>query len=201
MVDHYQAAVACVIFRNGNHSVRGRVNRRAVIGGHVHSRVKRAFAAEGVEPFAKAIRDVAHHRPNRGRVGRVGKVHRREEMQSAAGDGDHCGVALQERVLLDGAVKRVLGIHRVVALVERRRVVAQHAVGHGHFGREGLEGIEALVGIVDRGLQLAVLLSPGLQFVANGVVISNFPEHSGVGGDGGGYADSPNQGQNGDTVY
>ena len=102
--------------------------------------------------------------------------------------------------MLDGTVKRILRIRRVVALIERRRVVAQHAVGHGHFGRERLQGVEALVGIVDRGLQLAVLLSPGLQFVANGVVISNFPEHSGVRGDRGGYTDSPNQGQNGDTV-
>src|SRR5690242_19001482 len=80
-------------------------------------------------------------------------------------------------------------------------MIPEHAVGHGYFSRERLEGIEALVGIVDGGLQLAVLLGSGFQFVAHGVVITDFPEHPGVRSDIRGYADRTNQSQDGDTVY
>ena len=80
-------------------------------------------------------------------------------------------------------------------------MIAQHAVGHGHFGREGLQGIKALIGVVNGGLQLAVLLRSGFQFVAHRIVISDFPEHTGVRGHGGGHADSTNQGKNGNTMY
>src|SRR5438445_8406741 len=39
-------------------------------------------------------------------------------------------VALQKGVLLDGAVKRILRVRRVVALIERRRMIPQYTVGH-----------------------------------------------------------------------
>src|SRR5207237_6028612 len=159
------------------------------------------LAAEGVQPLAEAIRDVPHHRPNRRSVGGIGKFVRREQLQSAARHGDHRRVALQKGVLLDGAVKRILRVRRVVALIERRRMIPQYTVGHSYFGCERLQRIEALVGVIDGGLQLAVLLGSGFQFVANGVVISDFPKHPRVRRHGRSDADGANQGENGNAVY
>src|SRR5260370_32587182 len=101
-------------------------------------------------------------------------------MESAAGDGNHRGVALQEGVLLDRAVEGVLCIDGIIALVESGGMIAQHAVGHGHFGRERLEGIEPLVGVVHGALELPVLLLEGFLVMAEGVVFSDLPEHWGV---------------------
>ena len=201
MINHHQTAVTRVVFRDGNHAVRCRMDRSAVVRGHVHARMERTFSAEGIEALAEAIRDVAHHRPNRRRVGGIREAQWGKQMESAAGNSDHRSIALQEGVLLDGTVERVLRVRRVVALIERRGMIPQHAVGHGYFSRERLEGIEALVGIVDGGLQLAVLLGSRFQFVPHCVVITDFPEHPGVRRHGGGYADSANQSQNGDPVY
>ncbi len=49
-------------------------------------------------------------------------------------DSDDGGVALQKSVLLNGAVEAVLGIGGAIGLVKGRRMVAEHAIGHGHFG-------------------------------------------------------------------
>src|SRR5215469_1976671 len=159
VVDNHQAAIACVRLGNRNYAVGRGMNRRAVVGSHVYAGVEGAFSAKRIESFTEAIRDVAHYRPNGRRIAGVGKVCG-EQMQSAA--GDYRGVAFQESVLLHRAVKSILRVSWVVRLIKRRWVIPQHAVGHGHFGRERLQGIEALIGIVDGSLQLAVLLSPGL---------------------------------------
>src|SRR5260370_7356977 len=101
-------------------------------------------------------------------------------MHSAAGDGDHCSITLQEGVLLDGAVKSILGVRGIVAQIECRWMVAQHSVSHGHFCRQGLQGIKALVGIVDGTLQLLILLLEGFLTVPTTVLIPSLPQHSRV---------------------
>src|SRR5205807_5788691 len=90
---------------------------------------------------------------------------------------------------------------RVVDMVERRRMIPQHAVSNGYFCRERLQGIEALIGVVDSGLQLAVLLGPGFQFVPHCVVVSDFPKHPGVRRHSGRHADGANQGEDDNTMY
>src|SRR6266516_1197069 len=153
-----------------------------------------ASTAERTKALAEASRDVAHDRPDRRRVTGIGKTHGGQQMESAAGDSNHRGIALQEGVLLDRAVERVLRVNRIIALVESGGMVAQHAVGHGHFGRERLEGIEPLVGVVHGALELPVLLLEGFLVMAEGVVVADLPEHSGVRADGYCYADCPNEG-------
>ena len=57
-------------------------------------------------------------------------------------------------------------------------MVAQHPVGHGHFGRQGLQRVEPLVGVFHVALQLPVLLFQGYLIVHEGVVVPNLPQHS-----------------------
>src|SRR5258707_13678344 len=57
-------------------------------------------------------------------------------------------------------------------------MIAQHPVGHGHFCRQGLQRIKALVGIVDGALKLLILLLEGFLIVAKSVVVADFPQHS-----------------------
>ncbi len=189
MIDDHQTAVACMVLRDGDDSIRSCVHRCAIVGSHVHAGVECAFAAERIHALAEAIGDMAHDRPDRRRVGGVGKAHRGEQMESAAGDSNHSGIALQESVLLDGTVERILGIHGIVALVESRRMIPEHPVGHGHFCRQRLQRIKALVGVVDGGLQLPVLLLGGLQLMPHGIVVAHFPEHPRIGAQRGRYAD------------
>ena len=59
-------------------------------------------------------------------------------------------------------------------------MVAEHAVRHGHFGGQRLERIEALVGVVDRALELPVLLLERFLIVPEGVVVADLPEHPGL---------------------
>src|SRR3989454_12479806 len=121
-------------------------------------------------------------------------------MEPAAADRDHCGIALQERVLLDGTVKGILRIRRIVALIECRRMIAQHPVSHGHFCRQGLQGIKALVSIVDGTLKLPILLFEGFLIVAKSVVIADFPEHTRIRAHSSRNADRPDERQDRDAV-
>src|SRR6266852_6084216 len=123
MIDNHQAAIAGMVFRNGNDSIRRRVNRSAIIRRHVYAGMKRAFTAEWVQALAEAVGNVSHHRPDRWGVRGIRKTHRGEQMQPAAGDGDHCSITLQEGVLLDGAVKSILSVGWIIALIECRRVI------------------------------------------------------------------------------
>src|SRR6266850_5364123 len=107
MINYHQAAVAGVVSRDVDDAVGRGVNRRAVIGRYIHSRVERTLTAERVQSLAKAVRDVAQNGPNRRRVGGIGKTHGGQQVEAAAGNGDHRSVALQEGVLLDRAVKSV----------------------------------------------------------------------------------------------
>src|SRR6266568_40654 len=95
---------------------------------------------------------------------------------------------------LETAITEALRVKKIIALVESGGMVAQHAVGHGHFGRERLEGIEPLVGVVHGALELPVLLLEGFLVMPEGVVVAHLPEHSGVRADGCCYADCPNEG-------
>src|SRR6266403_569296 len=108
MIDNHQAAVASMVPCDGDDSIRSGGNRSAIVRSHIHSGVKRAFTAERVQALAEAIGNVTHHRPDRRRVRGVGKAHRGEQMEPAAGDGNHCGIALQESVLLDGTIESIL---------------------------------------------------------------------------------------------
>src|ERR1700674_2104981 len=98
-------------------------------------------------------------------------------METTAGNGDDGGIALQEGVLLYGAVESILRIDRIVALIESRGMVAEHPIGHGHFRGERLERIEPLIGVGDRALELLILLLEGFLVVAKSVVVADLPEH------------------------
>src|SRR6266851_9751032 len=122
-----------MVFRDGDDSISRGVHRSAVIRGYVDASMECAFTAEWIQAFAKAVGDVTQHRPYRRRVGGIRETHRRHQSQAAAGDGDHRGIALQEGVLLDRAVKRILWSNRVMAKIEGGGVIAKHTVGHGNF--------------------------------------------------------------------
>ena len=138
VIDHHQPAITRVILSDHYDSVRRRMHGHAIVRRHIHAGMKRAFSAERIQPLTEGIRDMPQHRPSRWSVGRVRKTHRRHQPQSAAIRGDRRRVPFQERVLLHRPVKSIRSRHRIVALVERRRMVAQHAVGHRHFGGQRL---------------------------------------------------------------
>src|ERR1700682_3350368 len=94
VIDYNQAAVTCMVFRDGNDSIGCGVHRRAVIGGDVDARMEGALTAERIQAFAKAVCDMTKDRPDRWSVGRVRETHRRHQPQATAGDGDHRGIAL-----------------------------------------------------------------------------------------------------------
>src|SRR6267143_807388 len=73
-----QAAITGVVFTDGYDAVGSRVNWRAVIGSHIHASVKCTLTAERVQTLTKAVRDVPQDRPDRRRVGGIGKTRRRE---------------------------------------------------------------------------------------------------------------------------
>src|SRR5260370_24623663 len=79
-------------------------------------------------------------------------------------------------------------------------MIAQDPVGHGHFGRQGLQRIKPLVGVVDSGLELLILLLEGFLIVAKSVVVANFPEHPRIRSHSSRYADSPDEGQYRETM-
>ena len=162
--------------------------------------MERTLTAERIQALAKAVRDVAQNRPNRRRVRGIGKTHGGQQVETAAGNGDHRSVALQERVLLDRAVKSVLRIHWIVALVKGRGMIAQHAVGHRHFCSQGLNGFQALIGINDSALELLILLLQGFLIVAKRVIVADLPQHSRIGAYGYSHADRSDDRQYGNTV-
>jgi len=61
VIHDYEAAVTGVVFDDRNDTVGGGVNRCAVIRCDVNAGMEGAFAAERIETFAKAIRDVAKY--------------------------------------------------------------------------------------------------------------------------------------------
>ena len=82
---------------------------RTVICANIHARMKRTFTGERVDALAKTIRDVAEYRPNRRGVTGIRKGARGHQAKSARGNSDCCSVALEEGILLEGAVKGVFG--------------------------------------------------------------------------------------------
>src|SRR6266404_408194 len=191
VIDHYQAAVARMVFSNGDNSIGGGMHRGAIIRRHIDTGVKGALSAKRIEAFPKTVGNMAEHRPDGWRVAGIRKAHGRHQAQTTARNGDYRGIAFQKSVLLDGAVKRVLRSDRVVANIESRWMVAKHAVGHGNFGGQGLQGVQALVSVGDGVLQILILALEGLLIVAEGVVVANLPKHSRVG---------PGRGDDGDPA-
>src|SRR5580700_1593249 len=63
MIQHNQATVAGMVFSDRYNAIRRSMHRRAVIGGHIHACVERAFAVERIQAFPEAVCDVPHHRP------------------------------------------------------------------------------------------------------------------------------------------
>lgn len=72
-------------------------------------------------------------------------------------------------------------------------MVTQDAVSHGYFGCQRLQRIKALVRVLHRGLQIAVLLFQGFLVMAKSVVVSYFPQHAAVGTESSDYGDAPNE--------
>src|SRR5882724_4512791 len=58
-----------------------------------------------------------------------------------------------------------------------RWMITQYAIGHCHFCCQGLQGIQALVGVVHGALELLILLLEGFLIVTESVVVAHFPEH------------------------
>jgi hypothetical protein len=181
VVNHNQATVARMVFRDSHNPIRRCVYRRTIIGGHINARVERAFTAEWIQPFSEAVRDVSQYGPNRWRVRGVGEAHRRHQAQATGGNGNDRRVPFQERVLFDGAVEGIFRSNFAVGAIERRRVISEHAVSHSYFGGKRLEGIEALVGVGNGALKLLVLFLKSFLIVAQGVVVADLPKHAGVG--------------------
>ena len=59
MVDDHQPAIASVIFRDGNDTVRGGMDRCAIIRRDVNTGMERPLSAERIEPLSKAIGDMS----------------------------------------------------------------------------------------------------------------------------------------------
>src|SRR5882757_4458653 len=170
-----------MVFSDGDNPIGGGMYWSAVVGGHIDAGVKGALSAKWIEAFPKTVGNMAEHRPDGWRVARIREAHRWHQPQATARNGDYCGIAFQKSVLLNGAVKCVLRSYRVVANIESRWMVAKHAVGHGHFGGQRLQRVQALVGVGDGILEILVLTFEGLLIVAEGVVVANLPKHSRVG--------------------
>src|SRR5258708_36711719 len=105
MIDNHEAAVACMVLRDGDDSIRRGMNWSAVIRRHIDTCVECALTAEWIQALAEAIGNVPHDRPDRRGVRGVGKAHGGDKVEPSAGDGDYRCIALQETVLLDGAVE------------------------------------------------------------------------------------------------
>src|SRR5260370_38342 len=101
MTDDRKVSVACMVVGDGDDSSTGGMNRSAVIRRHIDACVECTLTAEWIQALAEAIGNVPHDRPDRRGVRGVGKTHGGKQMEPAAGDGDHRGIALQESVLLD----------------------------------------------------------------------------------------------------
>src|SRR6266699_3805091 len=200
MIDDYQAAVACMVLRDGDDSIRSRMYGSAIVRSHIHAGVECSFAAERIQALTKTVGNMPHDRPDRWRVGGVGKAHGGEQMESTAGDGDHRCIAFQESILLDGTVESILGIHWIVGLVECRWMIAKPLGSPGHFGCQGLQGIKALVGVVDGCLQLPVLLLGGLQLMPHRIVVADFPEHPRIRANSNRHRDTTDERQYANTV-
>src|SRR5216684_2423200 len=65
MIDDHQAAVACMVLRDGDDSIRRGMNRSAVIRRHIYACVECTLTAEWIQALAEAIRNVPHDRPDR----------------------------------------------------------------------------------------------------------------------------------------
>jgi len=79
-------------------------------------------------------------------------------------------------------------------------VITKNAVRHGHFGGQRLERVEALVGVVNRALELLILLLKSFLVVAESVVVADLPKHPGVRPDRGNHRNRSNEGQHGKAV-
>src|SRR4029077_10590922 len=134
-----QPAIARVIIGDGDDAVGSGMNRSAVIRGDVDSGVESTLTTEGVETFPESIRNVAHYRPHRWRIGGIGKAQSRNKAQAAAADSDGRRIPLQESVLLDGKVESILRRNGIVGQIKGSGMVAKHTVGHGHFGGKRLQ--------------------------------------------------------------
>ena len=195
VIDEYHAAIAGVLPRIEDNAVGRGVHGRAVIGADVNARVERTFTRERVEPLAKAIRDVAENRPDRRRIIGIREGHGGHQAKAARGNSDGRSIALEEGKLLNGAVKGVFRSCGRIHLIEGCGVIAHHAISHGDFGGQGLQGVEPLVGVLNARLQLAILLLKGFLVVAKGVVIPDLPEHAAVRTDGSRDSNAANDGQ------
>ncbi len=158
VLDDHETSVAGMSFRGGNDAVGSYVDRLAIFGTDVNASVERTFTRERIQTFAETIRDMTHDGPDRRSVIGIGKRHCRQQAEAGSRNSDRTGIALEEGILFQGTIKGVLRRGFVIGLIERGRMIAEDAVGHGHVGGEGLQRIEALVGVFNGGLEIAVLL-------------------------------------------
>ena len=54
----HQAAIARMVFRDGDDSVGSGVHRSAIIRADIHARMERAFTRERIQSLAKTVRDM-----------------------------------------------------------------------------------------------------------------------------------------------
>ena len=158
VLDDHETSVAGMRFRGGDEAIGSNVDRFAIFGTDVNASVERTFTRERIQTLAETVRDVTHDGPDGRSVIGIGKGHCRQQPEAGSGNRDGTGVALEEGILLEGPIESVLRSGFRIGLIEGGWMIAENAVGHGHVCGEGLQRIEALVGIFHRGLQIAVLL-------------------------------------------
>src|SRR5271156_3231397 len=122
--------------------------------------MKRAFPAERVEPLAEAPRNLADDRPKRRYDAQSAQMCHGKQPRSVA-QNDRAHIMLLEvaefiKGLLELRIRRRHGIR--IRQSEGCLAESSYAVSHGHFAREGLEGAQALIGVLDLRLKLDVLL-------------------------------------------
>src|SRR5882762_5596267 len=115
-----------MVFSNGDNSIGSGMHRGAIIRRHIDTGVKGALSAKRIEAFPKTVGNMAQHRPDGWRVARIREAHGWHQPQAPARNGDYRGIAFQKSVLLDGAVKRILGSDRIVTNIEGGGMVAKH---------------------------------------------------------------------------
>src|SRR5436190_21526481 len=108
MVDDHQPAVTRMVFRNSDNSIGSRMNRSAVIRGHIHAGVKRAFPTERIQSLAETVGNVAHDRPERGRVCGVRKTHWGRKLSPPVEKAVNSALGFRDVLLHDEPVKGIL---------------------------------------------------------------------------------------------
>jgi len=134
------------------------VNRGAIVRSHIHAGVERPLTLNGSRRSPK----LSVMCPMTGQIDGV-----YEESAKLIGESKWSPL-LEMAITAALRFKKVycsterseciLSINRVVALIESRRMIAEHPVGHGHFSRQGLQRIKPLVGVGDGTLELLILL-------------------------------------------